>query len=146
MYIILSNFFFLITQLKHLVVHSSVDRSTFEFLQPMEGTSPSHQLYADEFVESAGAVVFDFFKVYQICIVYNSVKNEYLLPKGRRNCTESRANAALREVREETGYTCLLSPVTMGTRAPPADELDFNHDGAASTGKCMRAVRVDDSG
>lgn len=93
----------------------------------MESTSPSLQFYADEFVESAGAIVFNF-STRQICLIYNAAKNEYLLPKGRRNCSESRANAALREVLEETGHTCTLLPIIMGTRAPPADEQDFTPD------------------
>lgn len=37
---------------------------------------------------------------------------------------ESRVEAALREVREETGYCCRLLPVTMKSRAPPAVETE----------------------
>ena len=37
---------------------------------------------------------------------------------------ESRGEAALREVREETGYCCRLLPVTMKSRAPPAVETE----------------------
>ena len=92
----------------------------------MDNTS-STQLYADEFLESAGAVVFHLLS-HRICIVYNSFKKEYLLPKGRRNCAEARANAALREVQEETGYKCTLLPIAMTTRAPPADEQEFTPD------------------
>ena len=92
----------------------------------MENIS-SIQLYADEFVESAGVIAFHL-PSQRICIVYNSFKKEYLLPKGRRNCAESRANAALREVQEETGYKCKLLPIAMTTRAPPADEREFTPD------------------
>jgi 8-oxo-dGTP pyrophosphatase MutT (NUDIX family) len=87
----------------------------------------SIQLYADEFVESAGAIIFHL-PSQRICIVYNSLKKEYLLPKGRRNCAESRINAALREVQEETGYKVKLLPITMSTRTPPADEQEFTPD------------------
>lgn len=93
------------------------------------------QLFADEFLESAGAIVFNSDKT-QIVILYSSSKNEYLLPKGRRNVTESRAEAALREVKEETGYTCHLVPITMKTRAPPADEKGFTPDVAVER-ECM---------
>jgi len=91
----------------------------------MESPFSSLQLYADEFVESAGAVVF---KSQQICLIHHRVKNEYLLPKGRRNCGESRIQAVIREVLEETGWHCLLFPVTMSTRAPPSQELGYTPD------------------
>lgn len=48
----------------------------------------------------------------------------WVLPKGRRNCGETRKAAALREAKEETGYSCRLLPVRMSTRAPPANEDD----------------------
>jgi 8-oxo-dGTP pyrophosphatase MutT (NUDIX family) len=79
------------------------------------------QLFAEEFVESAGAIIFHF-STMEVCLVFHREHGEWLLPKGRRNCGESRHNAALREACEETGYTCSLLPVTMKTRAPPSDE------------------------
>ena|SRR5579859_5928784 len=79
-------------------------------------------LFTDDFVESAGAVVFNL-AVKQICILHIAKTDEYLLPKGRRNCTEPRSQAALREVKEETGYSCTLLPITMLTRQPPMNEL-----------------------
>lgn len=54
--------------------------------------------------------------------IYYHTKNEWLLAKGRRNCGESRHQATLREVREETGCQSCLYPVTIHTRAPPVDE------------------------
>ena len=45
-----------------------------------------------------------------------------MLAKGRRNIGESRSQAALREMKEETGYSCHLLPLNMKTRAPPAIE------------------------
>ena len=91
----------------------------------MESPFSSLQLYADEFVESASAVVF---KSQQICLIHHSLKNEYLLPKGRRDCGESRIQAAIREVLEETGWHCLPLPVTISTRAPPSQELGYTPD------------------
>lgn len=88
---------------------------------------PSLQLYAHEFVESAGAIVFNL-QTKQVCLIYHRIKNEYFLPKGRRNCSESRIQAAIREVREETGWHCLLLPVTMPTRAPPRNEQGYSPD------------------
>jgi 8-oxo-dGTP pyrophosphatase MutT (NUDIX family) len=78
------------------------------------------QLCSDEFVESAGTVVFHLFTK-SLCIVRKA--GERLLPKGRRNCGESRQQAALRETLEETGYRALILSVNMSTRAPPTNEL-----------------------
>jgi 8-oxo-dGTP pyrophosphatase MutT (NUDIX family) len=88
---------------------------------------PTIQLFADEFIESAGAILFNSHKTL-ICMIHYSEKGEYVLPKGRRNVSESRATAALREAKEETGFSCHLLPVKMKTRAPPADEEEFMAD------------------
>lgn len=78
---------------------------------------------AEEFVESCGAVLFDLTGLEaSVCLVKYLPKNEWMLAKGRRNCGESRHAAALREMREETGYHCELLPITMPTRAPEAAE------------------------
>ena len=87
----------------------------------------STQLFAEEFVESAGAVLFHL-SAKMICLVHLVTKEEWLLPKGRRNCEESRQHAALREVREETGYNSRILPVNMSTRCPPAIELEESQD------------------
>jgi 8-oxo-dGTP pyrophosphatase MutT (NUDIX family) len=81
------------------------------------------QLFSEEFAESAGAVLFHL-PTKQICLIHLKNKQEWLLPKGRRNCTESRQQAALREVREETGYDAHILPVNMSVRAPPAVEIE----------------------
>ncbi|KAJ5478184.1 hypothetical protein N7530_003693 [Penicillium desertorum] len=87
-------------------------------------TSPTTRQYTSEqFVESCGAILFNLSTQNKsVCLIHYHAKNEWLLAKGRRNCGESRHEAALREVREETGYQAHLHPVTMYTRAPPIDE------------------------
>nr|POE54391.1 hypothetical protein CFP56_41330 [Quercus suber] len=80
------------------------------------------QYAASHFVESAGAILFHVSKR-QICLVYHRQRNEWLLAKGRRNIGEARAQAALREVTEETGMECDLMQMNMITRAPPAIEI-----------------------
>ncbi|KAG9258227.1 uncharacterized protein F5Z01DRAFT_326147 [Emericellopsis atlantica] len=78
---------------------------------------------AEEFVESCGAILFDFSgPAPQVGLVYYKPKDEWLLAKGRRNCGESRHAATLREIEEETGYRCHLFPITMPTRAPASAE------------------------
>lgn len=78
---------------------------------------------SEQLVESAGAIVFRL-STQEVCLLHLLPRDEYVLAKGRRNVGESRVEAALREVREETGYCCRLLPVTMKSRAPPAVETE----------------------
>jgi 8-oxo-dGTP pyrophosphatase MutT (NUDIX family) len=79
---------------------------------------------AKDFVESCGAILFDLShpQTPQVCLLHYVKNNEWLLAKGRRNCGESREQAAIREVVEETGYRCHLHPIRMTTRAPSMSE------------------------
>ncbi|KAI0537924.1 NUDIX domain-containing protein [Xylaria digitata] len=84
---------------------------------------------SDLYVEACGAIVFDTLThPHKVCLLYHPKCDEWILPKGRRNCHESRAAAAQREVREESGYGIALRPLTLPTRAPsdhePADVRD----------------------
>lgn len=64
------------------------------------------QYTSEQFVESCGAILFDLRanKPKAVCLIHYHAKNEWMLAKGRRNCGESRHQAALREVSEETDY------------------------------------------
>lgn len=88
------------------------------------------QYTSEQFVESCGAILFDLTDSQNktVCLVHYHAKDEWLLAKGRRNCGESRHEAALREAFEETGYKAHLHPVTMRTRAPPIDEHEHMPD------------------
>ena len=80
---------------------------------------------SSQFVESCGAILFRL-SIKQVCLIHYLPKDGWLLPKGRRNYDESRHQAALRE--SERRYQCHLLPVTMPTRAPPANETgDVEH-------------------
>ncbi|KAL8674420.1 MAG: hypothetical protein Q9168_001153 [Polycauliona sp. 1 TL-2023] len=81
----------------------------------------SEQYTSDSFVESVGAVLFRM-STREVGILRLLERNEYILAKGRRNCGESRPEAAVREVTEESGYSCHLLSLNMSTRAPPAVE------------------------
>ncbi len=83
----------------------------------------SEQYTSEAFVESVGAVLFRL-STRQICILHLLKRDEYVLAKGRRNCEESRQQAAVREIAEETGYSCRLLHLNMLTRAPPAIETE----------------------
>lgn len=75
------------------------------------------------FVESAGAILFRL-STREVCVLHLRKRNEYILAKGRRNCGESRRDAALREVTEESGFPCRLLHLNMSTRAPSAVETE----------------------
>ncbi|KAI0451255.1 NUDIX domain-containing protein [Xylaria acuta] len=79
---------------------------------------------SDLFVEACGAVVFDMAATpnKKVCLLNLTRTGEWVLPKGRRNCHETRQEAARREVREESGYGIALLPLTLPTRAPSAAE------------------------
>ncbi|KAJ7475756.1 NUDIX hydrolase domain-like protein [Mycena latifolia] len=84
---------------------------------------PSTQYFASQFVVSAGCVLFRKNAesgALEICILRWLKNDEWLLPKGRKDCGESIAEAAVRETFEETGYACALLPCRMPTRAPRA--------------------------
>ena len=87
----------------------------------------TEQYTSESFVESAGAVLFRL-SDRRICALQLSPSKEYVLAKGRRNCGETRQEAAVREIEEETGFKCRLLPVTMLTRAPPMIETDQEAD------------------
>ncbi|KPM36135.1 hypothetical protein AK830_g10453 [Neonectria ditissima] len=94
---------------------------------------PSTQYTSQQFVESCGAVLFDFSgPANKVCLLHHRPTGEWLLAKGRRNCGEPRGKAALREVQEETGYACHLHPVKMATRAPDPMETSHAPDQARS--------------
>ncbi|KAL6876101.1 NUDIX hydrolase domain-like protein [Trichoderma longibrachiatum] len=86
----------------------------------MDASPTISNLYgAEQFVESAGTVLFRL-STHEICILRLLNKpNEYVLPKGRRNIGESRQAAAIRETIEETGIPCYLLPVDLVSRLTP---------------------------
>ncbi|KAJ4342448.1 hypothetical protein N0V87_001067 [Didymella glomerata] len=89
-----------------------------------ESSFVTRQYASEQFVESCGAVLFISPKPAnaKVCLVNLLSTNEWMLPKGRRNIGESRKEAAMREVAEETGLQCRLLPVTMSTRACAAGD------------------------
>ncbi|KAF9523687.1 NUDIX hydrolase domain-like protein [Crepidotus variabilis] len=86
---------------------------------------PTQQHLAGDFVISAGCVLFRENSTtsgdgLEICILHHLERDEWLLPKGRKDRGESIEQAAVRETYEETGYACELWPRKMPTRAPLA--------------------------
>ena len=93
---------------------------------------PTTQYLAGNFVISAGSVLFRRVQpipvsasqsqtsasTFEICILHQLTKDEWLLPKGRKDRGETLEQAAVRETYEETSYPCHLWPQRMPTRAP----------------------------
>jgi len=111
------------------VVHSllierseaSVNHQLSNMTSQKQSKYPTQQFSSSDFVESCGAIPLVLAKR-QVYLLHNFSKGEWLLAKGRRDCNELRREAAIREVREETGLNCRLLPVSMPTRAPAIDE------------------------
>ncbi|EXL60596.1 hypothetical protein FOCG_03428 [Fusarium oxysporum f. sp. radicis-lycopersici 26381] len=78
---------------------------------------------SENFVESAGTILLRL-STHEICILHDIKRNEYILPKGRRNVGESRGDTAIRETTEETGISCRLLPINMKSRLCPSEETD----------------------
>ncbi|KAJ2927733.1 hypothetical protein H1R20_g9362, partial [Candolleomyces eurysporus] len=76
---------------------------------------------SESFVFSAGSVLFRTHPdtgVLQVCVIHNTKRNAWILPKGRKDQNESMDVTAVRETFEETGFPCELYPCRMETRAP----------------------------
>ena len=90
---------------------------------------PTEQYASTHFVESCGAVLFDI-QTRLLCVLRYKNVGHAVLPKGRRDLGEHRADAAIREVREETGLPCKLLPVTLASRQPgPEQNANAGSDG-----------------
>ncbi|KAF1911830.1 NUDIX domain-containing protein [Ampelomyces quisqualis] len=78
----------------------------------------TQQYPSSQFVESCGAILFDLSSPSsaRVCLGNILAKDEWVLVKGRRNMNESRKDAAIRELYEETGYRGKLLPVRLATR------------------------------
>ena len=78
-----------------------------------------HLYSSEDFVLSAGALPFLITpgSPLKVCLVHHTRTDEWLLAKGRKDEGESLECAAVREVLEETGYTCHLLPISIPTRA-----------------------------
>ena len=84
---------------------------------------PTSQYLAGNFIISAGCILFrhnPISSALEICILHHTVKDNWMLPKGRKDRGETIEAAAIRETYEETGYACRFWPQTIPTRAPPA--------------------------
>jgi 8-oxo-dGTP pyrophosphatase MutT (NUDIX family) len=70
---------------------------------------------SDRFVISCGTVPLDLTHR-KVLLIRMRSKNEFLLPKGRKDENECLKTAAARETYEETGYTATILPLNVPTR------------------------------
>ncbi|KAH8919577.1 hypothetical protein BT69DRAFT_1246298 [Atractiella rhizophila] len=92
---------------------------------------PSHyqatQHFSDSFVISCGCIMFRFpakptSSPIEVCLLHDASRDQWLLPKGRKNEGEALLDAALRESYEESGYRVSPLPSTFLTRSTPVNE------------------------
>ena len=87
-----------------------------------ESALPTQVLDSSRFLISAGSILFRNLppssSPLEVCLIYHTVRQEWLLPKGRKDRGEDLQSTAARETYEETGYACELLPLNMTTRAP----------------------------
>jgi 8-oxo-dGTP pyrophosphatase MutT (NUDIX family) len=89
---------------------------------PIPAPRSSQLYFAENFVISAGCILFasPLFPL-RICLIHDAERNLWLIPKGRKDLSETPLATALRETFEETGYPCSALEVDMITRAPQPD-------------------------
>jgi 8-oxo-dGTP pyrophosphatase MutT (NUDIX family) len=82
---------------------------------------PTEQFLSPNFLICSGTILFASTRApLQVCLLRHTERNEWLLPKGRKDRGEGVPATAIRETFEETGYPCRLLPLDMITRAPAA--------------------------
>ncbi|KAH9976048.1 NUDIX hydrolase domain-like protein [Russula compacta] len=82
---------------------------------------PTDQFPSSNFLVCGGSILFASTRApLQICLLRHTVRDEWLLPKGRKDRGEDVPTTAVRETYEETGYPCHALPLDLVTRAPAA--------------------------
>ena len=82
---------------------------------------PTDQFSSTNFLICSGSILFASTRApLQVCLLHHMERNEWLLPKGRKDRGECVPETAIRETFEETGYPCRQLPLDMVTRAPAA--------------------------
>lgn len=82
---------------------------------------PTEQFPSTNFLICSGSILFASTRApLQVCLLHHTERNEWLLPKGRKDRGECVPITAIRETFEETGYPCRQLPLDMVTRAPAA--------------------------
>ena len=82
---------------------------------------PTEQFPSSYFLICGGSILFaSTHAPLQVCLLHHNIRDEWLLPKGRKDRGEDVTTTAVRETFEETGYPCRPLPLDLITRAPEA--------------------------
>lgn len=82
---------------------------------------PTEQFLSTNFLICSGSILFASTRApLQVCLLHHTERDEWLLPKGRKDRGECVPETAIRETFEETGYPCRQLPLDIVTRAPAA--------------------------
>ena len=80
---------------------------------------PTEQFRSSHFLVCAGSILFESTRApLRVCLLHHTVRDEWLLPKGRKDLGEHVPATAMRETYEETGYPCEPLALDLVTRAP----------------------------
>lgn len=85
--------------------------------------SPQTLHFSSEFAISCGTITIDP-SAKKVLLIFNRTSKEHLLPKGRKNTSETLESAAVRETFEETGIRCELLPHAFPHLAPLSPEAE----------------------
>ena len=82
---------------------------------------PTEQFPSSHFLICGGPILFaSTCAPLQIYLLHHNIRDEWLLPKGRKDRGEDVTTTAVRETFEQTGYPCRQLPLDLITRAPEA--------------------------
>jgi 8-oxo-dGTP pyrophosphatase MutT (NUDIX family) len=96
---------------------------------------PTDQFRSSHYLVCAGTILFESTRApLRVCLLHHTVRDEWLLPKGRKDLAENVHATALRETFEETGYPCAALPLDLVTRAPEPGAQ--TKDAPARVGAC----------
>ncbi|KAH9019064.1 hypothetical protein EDB83DRAFT_2231941 [Lactarius deliciosus] len=85
---------------------------------PKYPSNPTEQFPSSHFLICGGSILFESTRApLRVCLLRHNVRDEWLLPKGRKLRGEDLTVAAVRETFEETGYPCERLPLGGGARS-----------------------------
>jgi 8-oxo-dGTP pyrophosphatase MutT (NUDIX family) len=105
-----------------LPIKSTTNTTTYSYnLEMALPKLPTEQFPSSNFLICSGSILFASTRApLQVCLLHHTERDEWLLPKGRKDRGECVPATAIRETFEETGYPCRQLPLNMVTRAPAA--------------------------
>ncbi|CAL1694445.1 unnamed protein product [Somion occarium] len=96
------------------------------FSQHSSPSIPNSHFYCNDFLLGAGMVLIQP-STDKVVLVYESLREHWFLPKGRKDVGETLEHAALREAYEETGYRAEFLPLYSPTNQPSSPDASYSY-------------------